>query len=1213
MNVRPIAGALTGEHVLAVEPRPAFPSVDAGWTRRLRLFQGRALDATALTSEQDARASKLAVLGQTRSPGIVTGLEVSLERGPGTQLFLHISPGIGLLPSGEDVVLGHELRIPPSALGAIDGALRAAILIAVPVTTRIAGRFDPQDPCEIDESEEAFADEQRVDAMQLELLPWDAAWAALDASSARRNQLAYTIFELERALPFGEIAPWQRRGLPLALVGLQAGAITYLDRHAVARRGGDPLVRSPLVAPGARVPGTPALWQGRILQLADHLADLRTAGGSLPTAQAAQLTLLPPAGVIPKDAVAIKPPLTNKFFPPAWRLRATALPREQLDGVLARAASLAPLSTAVSEEVMLIAPVPQAVYEPHLLETELVSPEFQAAIDQLVAERADWLGRRLYLRHRRDALLAATAPKAVVPYDDPDPDQLESEPPPTEVSIGESAFDTQLDGSTLRSIALMQLKARLDANASLTSDDKDVYGQGLLGLIDKLQKKISAADDAIDFGFLRAQSDIYRLRQQMLGNQLGTKLATSPALASIATGDTATVVRDDLSALYTTLKKQPPPSTPAPVTTAPSTGGGASPILFARALTLQPTSSAIRVAEAAKLAAPAPTPSIALGRAGIISSEPVEFATAARTFEGTTTSAMLKAGMGVAVPDDIRGSSPVVGAAEFRNVTVVERIEPPPANESRQFAVASRHEALQSIDKLDGLKLKVDDIPVYSVPTSDGKRSDTTFGAIKTASGGLNAVLSDPPPSATEEASFFHDTVLLVEAHIGTLRGLEGRVAQYRAVLQDCQTTLASVQASVSSVDARIATVEHSLEDARHAVATARSLLAEETTRVERINTTRATILDTYVDLLAYVRPRFFECLTDVPELALDPALLESPVPACLGGHDDAPPEIAEMVALLREAPLNWFRIGPPILKILDRVELLHGLMVTARSRAVSVADTGFQSTFVTRQLTGRFGPAINAVGRAQVDAIWQPRAQVASFDVRKLAGLSWIESRDVAQQIVSLGDLIEGDHRRRDAVARAHAVIANIEKVAGCLWAQVGSVLPAIRLAWADKLDEYQGHVVVNLPALPRWRDVPFTTRKTIEELAEWLIEQIDRTIPAAVSWMHDLVRACILLASHAPVDQIIAGSVPTASPAGPGHLVPVMIDPVRVRIGMQVTFFQGASAVAHGVVEDLLNDRARARIAEATTPALRLDAGTRARFAIAGTPAAPLTREIA
>ena len=373
MNVRPIAGTLPGEHVLAVEPRPAFPSVDAGWTRRLRLFQGRALDAVALTTEQDARASKLAVLGQTRASGIISGLEVSLEHGPDTQLFLHVSPGMGLLPSGEDVVLGHELRLPPSALGTIDGALRAAILIAVPVTTRIAGRFDPEDPCEVDPSEEAFADEQRVDAMQLELLPWDTAWAALDATSAQRNQLAYTIRARARAAVRRDRAVAAPRPAARARRPERRGD-RGLDRHAVARRGGDPLVRSPLVAPGARVPGTPALWQARILQLADHLADLRTAGGLLPSVQAAQLALLPPAGVIPKDARAAHPTADERVLPAGM---AAARDRPAAGAARRRARARGPRSRRCRprspRKSCCSSPVPEAVHEPHLLETELVA------------------------------------------------------------------------------------------------------------------------------------------------------------------------------------------------------------------------------------------------------------------------------------------------------------------------------------------------------------------------------------------------------------------------------------------------------------------------------------------------------------------------------------------------------------------------------------------------------------------------------------------------------------------------------------------------------------------------------------------------------------------------------------------------------------------------------------------------------------------------
>lgn len=1222
MTVRPITSPLAGEHVITVDPKLAYPHVDGGWMKRLRLFQGRALDDVALTAEQDSRAGKLAMLGQTRAPGIVTGLEVGLETEGAVQL-LHVSPGVGLLPTGEDVVLGHEIRVAPAAFGALDPALRAAVLVMVPVITRAFDRFDPEDPCERDESEDAFSDEQRVDAVQLELVPWDPAWAPLDAVGARRNQLAYTIFELERQIPFGEIAPWQARGVPLALLGLDAGAVVYVDRHAVARIGGGPPVRAPLVAEASRVAGTPALWQARVLQLADHLADLRTASGSLPSALSAGLDRLPPAGIIPRDAIDLTAPFTNRFFPPAWRLRAVPMPTEQLDNVLARAAALSPLSTAISEEIMVLVPVPQAVYEPHLLETELVSPEFQQAIDQLVVERTDWLGRRIYLRSRRDALLAAIDPQSVAPYPDPDPERLEDEGTITAVSALEEAFDVQVDGEVLRSTALVALHGRLAENPALSTGDRDkLYELGLVKFIADLEHRAQQADDAIDFGFLRAQSDIYRLRQLMLGNALGTKLATSPALATIAKGETAAAVRSDLASLFTALKQAPPPPSSTPATTAPSTSGvELSSTTFTRRLALIETPSAERVRSAVAAVAPAriaAEPELVLGPAGLAPatevftpSTSVSTLAALRTFDAGS---LISSGTIVGeAPEVIRESSAIVGAAEFRNLTVGERLEPPGATESRSFAVASRHEGLLAIDKLGELGLKVDDLPVYSVRNEQGERVTTTFGAIKTGAGGLGSVLTDPPPTSAEEAVFFHDTVTLVEAHIGTLRALEGRVAQYRAVIRDCKAVLDAVRASLARLETRLAVVQGEITETRHAVATARSLLAEEIVRVERINARRTSVIEQHVELLAYVRPRFFDGITEVPELSLDPALLESPVPACIAGHGDAPPELGDMVALLREAPLSWFKLGPQILRHLDRVELLHSAVMTARTRAATIVQTGFQTRLASDALTGRFASSLTAVGRAQVDAVWQPRAKVAELDMRNLIGLSWLESRDVAQHIVSVGDLLAGTHGRADAVREAHALIANIEKVAGCLWAQVGEVLPVIRLAWADALDQYdKSHMTINLPALPDWREVPYTQRKTIELLADWLIDHVDRTIQAAVAWMHDLVRACILLASHAPIDQIVAGSVPTTSPAGPGHLVPIIIDPIRTRIGMRVTFFRGNEAVAHGIVEDLVGERARARIAEAIVPGLRLDAGTRARFTLATSAPAQLIREV-
>lgn len=103
----------------------------------------------------------------------------------------------------------------------------------------------------------------------------------------------------------------------------------------------------------------------------------------------------------------------------------------------------------------------------------------------------------------------------------------------------------------LRSSDLKALRARLDKSPALVPDDlKDFYTSGLTALIRKLTDRAQQADDPIDFGFLHGQANIYRLRQKILGTGLGTKLATSPVLAGIAQGDTASAVRSDPRAVW---------------------------------------------------------------------------------------------------------------------------------------------------------------------------------------------------------------------------------------------------------------------------------------------------------------------------------------------------------------------------------------------------------------------------------------------------------------------------------------------------------------------------------------------------------------------------------------------------------------------------------------------------------------------------------------
>ena len=81
---------------------------------------------------------------------------------------------------------------------------------------------------------------------------------------------------------------------------------------------------------------------------------------------------------------------------------------------------------------------------------------------------------------------------------------------------------------------------------------------GLQPLVTSLNARISKANDLLDTAFLTIQTDIYRYRQNVLGASAATALATSPVLANIATGETASATADNLKTYLNTL--QPPPS-----------------------------------------------------------------------------------------------------------------------------------------------------------------------------------------------------------------------------------------------------------------------------------------------------------------------------------------------------------------------------------------------------------------------------------------------------------------------------------------------------------------------------------------------------------------------------------------------------------------------------------------------------------------------------
>jgi hypothetical protein len=219
----------------------------------------------------------------------------------------------------------------------------------------------------------------------------------------------------------------------------------------------------------------------------------------------------------------------------------------------------------------------------------------------------------------------------------------------------------------------------------------------------------------------------------------------------------------------------------------------------------------------------------------------------------------------------------------------------------------------------------------------------------------------------------------------------------------------------------------------------------------------------------------------------------------------------------------------------------------------------------------------------------------------------------------ISLGDLIDSTHGRIDVSQQATRDLNQITHVASCLYESFGRVLPEVRLAWAERLSQFDAPLNLrNLSDLPRWGEkmpdgedlIPFVERREMQTLVDWLYQRVDPLNQDAVSIMHDLIRVCILLASHAPVKQIINGHVHQPVTVRPGSVFDLKVDVSKIRVGMSVLIQAANNLAVDAVVDDLSAERAAARVlriydkSAAADPApvnlsARLDANAPAQFA--------------
>src|SRR6478735_3766505 len=370
--------------------------VTVGSSRRVKLGELQVVVPRALADalRSGNAAPELAPVPTRGTPPRAVGLNRLGDDQPLAARLLPEAPRTASLVLAEAIAKPAAAQLP-----------RVAVLVAQPVRATIVGR--PRDDCPPDPRDDPYSDLQRIDGCRLLLFFWPAEMTAraggCDYSlpppgAARRNRLAYRVFDMERSLQGDETHPWEQWGVPLALVGFADDwSLEFVDRSAVVRKGGAPLPRTPMVPKS----GNPQLWQARIEQLVEQLAalpdlDSVTLRRSLPR--------IPPAAVLPASSF---DPLTRRqhFFPGGFAVQAIPIPHSDLALAVRGAASLIPYNMAVADQVELLIPVPDALYEPGLLQTAAVDGAFATAITDFEGNRAGQLARRELARRRYDRLM----------------------------------------------------------------------------------------------------------------------------------------------------------------------------------------------------------------------------------------------------------------------------------------------------------------------------------------------------------------------------------------------------------------------------------------------------------------------------------------------------------------------------------------------------------------------------------------------------------------------------------------------------------------------------------------------------------------------------------------------------------------------------------------------------------------------------------------
>lgn len=771
-----------------------------------------------------------------------------------------------------------------------------------------------------------------------------------------------------------------------------------------------------------------------------------------------------------------------------------------------------------------------------------------------------------------------------------------------------------------------------------SADMADMAQNGIQHFINRINAKLAQANDLLDLAFLTTQSDIYRMRNSLLGASDATALAVSPIVAQIATGESAAVTAANLQSylsqsLTTNAPIQPATPTtpsPAPAPAAPATPStGSAPVAVKTTFNMQamlvrapvqvgtvPPARIVRQSTTAGLGVAktptqaAPTSSGTLVSAATEKASPI---LTSRTFVQVQPGTVSQP----ATPNDVLGQSPIAGAQlNLRTLTIAQRMANPPSQDALFYATGNR---LAITQLLADLEITIDDIPIlvdqWPPPPATPPATTTTgatppitvnptFVDFRTNYAAVASAMQSPmittlSGSDADEAVLFSTSIRVLEQHSQLLRAVEARIALYNDFLTECATAISNIQTDLPQAQTLITQLGNYVAQARQDVAFTTALLSDEETRVANVNAQRAYILQNYVQAVVYTRPRTQQPDSNVPSRQLVPGNIVSPVPACLKQSAAIPPELTEVISLLREAPVNWLPSVEALLNRLERPSLLQDLAVDAQARATMELALPLRISSAASE-PGVYAPVISYLYSNNQQAFRTLQTQRAAFQPAQLVNLSWALQVRTLQTIAAAGDLLASEAVHMEVVNATSRLMQQISSVATCLYVRACQAQPIDRLAWAEFLSGVGLSIQMqSLAVLPNWNTTQdYVTRQQTQMLVDWLFQQIDTTIPNAVAFMSDVVRVAILLASDAPVNQVVGGAVTLATTPAVGGVISLSLPSDRIAHGNYVQLYSSGVLTAQAVVTDLDSASVRATVTDVYQPGVVLQANDVAHF---------------